>query len=62
MLRSDLLKSTGAWRDSDIMDGTDAADPAASVKRLIERARSENLDVYVFGRFYTEGNGIHDIP
>jgi uncharacterized protein YukJ len=60
-MRSDLLKSTGKWRDSDIMDGSDAANPTASVKRLIERARSEKLDVYVFGRFYTEGDGIHDI-
>ena len=60
-MRSDLLKSTGAWRDSDIMDGSDRPDPTASVKRLVERARSENLDVYLFGRFYTEGDGIHDI-
>jgi uncharacterized protein YukJ len=60
-MRSDLLDSTGAWRDSDVMDGSDAPDPAASVKRLISRAQSEELDVYVFGRFYSDGDGIHDI-
>jgi uncharacterized protein YukJ len=60
-MRSDLLDATGPWRDSDVMDGTDGPDPAASVKRLIVRARSENLDVYIFGRFYKEGDGIHDI-
>jgi hypothetical protein len=60
-MRSDLLDSTGAWRDSDVMDGSDEPDPARSVKRLISRARSQELDVYVFGRFYTDGNGIHDV-
>jgi uncharacterized protein YukJ len=60
-MRSDLLDSTGAWRDSDVMDGSDAPDPAASVKRLISKAQSEELDVYIFGRFYSEGDGIHDI-
>ena len=60
-MRSDILKSTGAWRDSDVMDGTDEPDPARSVKRLISRAKAEELDVYVFGRFYTDGDGIHDV-
>jgi uncharacterized protein YukJ len=60
-MRSDILDSTGAWRDSDVMDGTDAPNPAASIKKLISRAQSQGLDVYVFGRFYTEGDGIHDI-
>jgi uncharacterized protein YukJ len=59
-MRSDILNATGTWRDSDVMDGTDAPDPAASLKRLVSRARSEDLDVYVFGRFYSEGDGIHD--
>jgi uncharacterized protein YukJ len=60
-MRSDILESTGPWRDSDVMDGSDEPDPARSVKRLISRARSEELDVYVFGRFYTDGDGIHDV-
>ncbi|MBV9538771.1 MAG: DUF2278 family protein [Acidisphaera sp.] len=59
-MRSDVLAGTGDWRDSDIMDGTDTQEPAASLSRLLQRAWSDKLDVYVFGRFYTEGNGIHD--
>lgn len=59
-LRSDLLANTGKWRDSDIMDGSDLPEPAASLKRLLEKAKETNSDVFVFGRFYTEGNGIHD--
>src|SRR5262249_25739868 len=60
-LRSDLLGDTGKWRDSDVMDGSDDAEPAFSLKRLLSKAHAQNLDVYVFGRFYTEGNGIHDV-
>jgi uncharacterized protein YukJ len=59
-MRSDLLDATGKWRDSDVKDGTDAPDPAASLKRLISSAGSDGFDVYVFGRFYQEGDGIHD--
>jgi uncharacterized protein YukJ len=59
-IRSDLLDNTGDWRDSDVMDGSDVVEPAASLKRLLNRAHQNNLDVYVFGRFYAEGNGIHD--
>ena len=59
-IRSDLLGNTGAWRDSDVMDGSDVVEPVASVKRLLTRAHRDNLDVYVFGRFYSEGDGIHD--
>jgi uncharacterized protein YukJ len=59
-IRSDLLDNTGAWRDSDVMDGSDVVEPAASLKRLLTRAHQNNLDVYVFGRFYREGDGIHD--
>jgi uncharacterized protein YukJ len=58
--RSDILSNTGKWRDSDVMDGTDLPQPAASLKRLLMKAKLNNLDVYVFGRFYAEGNGIHD--
>ena len=61
-LRSaDLLDNTGKWRDSDVMDGSDATEPAATLGRLLSRAHQNNLDVYVFGRFYSEGNGIHDV-
>jgi uncharacterized protein YukJ len=60
-LRSDLLVDTGKWRDSDVMDGSDQTEPVASLKRLLMRAHQNNLDVYVFGRFYKEGNGIHDV-
>jgi hypothetical protein len=44
--------NTGKWRDSDVMDGSDAVEPAGSLKRLLSRARQNNLDVYIFGRFY----------
>jgi uncharacterized protein YukJ len=59
-LRSDILKETGAWRRSDVMDGSDLPEPAASLRRLLERANRESADVYVFGRFYSEGDGLHD--
>ena len=59
-MRSDLLANTGAWRDSDVMDGTDLPEPVASLKRLLIKAHQQGSDVYVFGRFYSEGNGIHD--
>ena len=61
-LRSDVLTGTGKWRDSDVMDGSDQAEPTATLKRLFSRAHQEKRDVYVFGRFYTDGsNGIHDV-
>jgi uncharacterized protein YukJ len=60
-LRSDLLDNTGKWRDSDVMDGSDDAEPSFSLKRLLSKAHAQEFDVYVFGRFYTEGNGIHDV-
>ena len=59
-MRSDVLAETGAWRVSDVMDGSEMAEPIPSILRLVQRAQSENLDLYVFGRTYTEGNGIHD--
>jgi uncharacterized protein YukJ len=61
MRSADLLDNTGKWRDSDVMDGSDATEPAATLKRLLSRAHQNELDVYVFGRFYSEGNGIHDV-
>jgi uncharacterized protein YukJ len=60
-LRSDLLTNTGKWRDSDVMDGSDAVEPSATLGRLLSKAHRETLDVYVFGRFYSEGKGIHDV-
>ncbi len=60
-LRSDLLANTGKWRDSDVMDGSDTTEPAGSLKRLLSKAHQENLDVYIFGRFYSEGDGLHDV-
>jgi uncharacterized protein YukJ len=60
-LRSDLLANTGKWRDSDVMDGSDDSEPALSLKRLLSRAHQNNLDVYIFGRFFDQGNGLHDV-
>ena len=58
---SDLLANTGRWRDSDVMDGSEVVEPAASLKRLLVNAKRNGFDVYVFGRFYTrDGAGIHD--
>ena len=59
-LRSDILADTGKWRDSDPMDGSNVPEPAASLKRLLEKARQLSLDVYVFGRIYPDNDGIHD--
>ncbi len=60
-LRSDVLAETGPWRLSDVMDGSSDAEPAATLSRTLQRARSSGADVYVFGREYVEGNGIHDV-
>ncbi|HEY4801788.1 MAG TPA: DUF2278 family protein [Paraburkholderia sp.] len=59
--RSDFLANTGAWRNSDVMDGSDQVEPVASLQRLLLRAQQSGLDVYVFGRFYSEGDGMHDV-
>jgi len=60
-LRSDLLSGTGNWRPSDIMDGSKQVEPVASLLRLLLKARDGNNDVYVFGRKYVDGLGIHDV-
>jgi hypothetical protein len=60
-LRSDFLANTGAWRNSDVMDGTEQAEPVPTLQRLLLRAQQSSFDVYVFGRFYSEGDGIHDV-
>ena len=59
-LRSDILDETGAWRRSDPMDGSLHPEPVASIMRLLSAARDAGSAVYVFGRFYKEGDGIHD--
>ncbi len=60
-LRSDLLQNTGKWRDSDVMDGSEDAQPVASLARLLSKAHRQTFDVYVFGRFFNTGDGIHDV-
>ncbi len=61
-LRTDILKETGAWRKSDVMLDVDTAKPYADLKKLFERAKASNADVYIFGRTYTkDGDGVHDI-
>lgn len=59
-LRSDVLAETGIWRLSDVMDGSDSPEPAASLLRMFNRAKTQQADVYVFGRFFSEGDGLHD--
>ncbi|HTR09833.1 MAG TPA: DUF2278 family protein [Paraburkholderia sp.] len=59
--RSDFLANTGAWRNSDVMDGSDQVEPVATLQRLLSSAQQSSLDVYVFGRFFSEGNGMHDV-
>lgn len=61
-LRSDVLAETGPWRNSGLMDGSGSPEPVATLKRLLEKARSAAADVYIFGRTYAPPDlGIHDI-
>jgi uncharacterized protein YukJ len=55
------LNGTGEWRDSDVLDGGTDKQPVAALKPLLEQAFESQNDVYVFGRFYRDGNGIHDV-
>jgi len=59
-MRSDIFTATGDWRDSDVMDGSEFPEPGASLRRLFVGSRQSQADVYIFGRFYSEGNGVHD--
>jgi uncharacterized protein YukJ len=61
-MRSDVLAETGAWRRSDVMDGSEHAEPIASMLRLFNQAMANGSPIYVFGRRYTgnDPNGIHD--
>jgi uncharacterized protein YukJ len=60
-LRSDVLAGTGDWRDSGVMDGSTHVEPVASLLRLLQTAHQKKQDVYVFGRKYTDGLGVHDV-
>jgi uncharacterized protein YukJ len=60
-LRSNVLSGTGPWRATDVMDGSLEAEPIPSLLRLLRSAQANNYDVYVFGRKYTDGDGIHDV-
>jgi uncharacterized protein YukJ len=60
-LRTDILKETGSWRQSDVMLDPDTANPCAYLRKLFERANATNAIVYIFGRRYTDGDGIHDV-
>ena len=60
-LRSDILAETGPWRQSDPMDGSLEVEPVASLLRVLRKAHSQGSDVWVFGRKYIDGDGIHDV-
>lgn len=60
-LRSDLLAETGQWRHSDPMDGSLDVEPVASLLRLLRSARTKQSDIWIFGRKFTDGDGIHDV-
>ncbi|MBV9761114.1 MAG: DUF2278 family protein [Acidobacteriaceae bacterium] len=60
-LRSDILKGTGPWRPTDVMDGSDQAEPIPSLTRMLQNAQANKSDVWIFGRLYDTGDGIHDI-
>jgi uncharacterized protein YukJ len=61
-MRSDVLAETGGWRESDVMDGSDQVEPAATLRRLLQNAHNNGWDVYIFGRTYKGGDlGMHDV-
>jgi uncharacterized protein YukJ len=60
-LRSDVLAGTGAWKVSDQMNGNEHLEPFASLKALLLQAKAQGADVYVFGRFFEQGGGLHDV-
>jgi uncharacterized protein YukJ len=61
VLRSDILAETGRWRDSDVMDGETNREPYATLARLLDNAYATEQPVYLFGRTYTTGHGVHDV-
>jgi uncharacterized protein YukJ len=60
-VRSSILNGTGGWLDSDVLDGSVGKQPVAALMPLLEKAFTSHNDVYVFGRFYPTGYGIHDV-
>jgi uncharacterized protein YukJ len=60
-LRSDVLAETGKFRETDVMDGSLDAEPIPSLIRMLKKALAQGSDVYIFGRTYSTGDGIHDI-
>jgi uncharacterized protein YukJ len=61
-VRSSILNGTGDWLDSDVLDGSDGKQPVAALKPLLEKAFANKNGVYVFGRFYRDGeSGLHDV-
>jgi uncharacterized protein YukJ len=60
-VRSGILSGTGDWLDSDVLDGSASKQPVAALKPLLEQAFTNQNSVYVFGRFYPGGNGVHDV-
>jgi hypothetical protein len=55
-LRSDVLAGDGSLA----LVGSAHVEPAASLLRMFDRAKGKQAAVYVFGRFYAEGHGLHD--
>jgi hypothetical protein len=61
-MRSSILENTGPWLESDALDtGAETKQPPAKLSALLSKAFHDKNDVYIFGRFYSEGNGIHDV-
>jgi uncharacterized protein YukJ len=61
-LRGGILEGTGEWRVSDVLKGGAAGkEPPVQLAALLTKAFQGKNDVYVFGRFYSEGYGIHDV-
>jgi hypothetical protein len=50
---SDVLKGTGAWRDSNVMGGSEHPEPVASMIRLLSKAKYRRLRLH-FGRKYVD--------
>ncbi len=60
-LRSTILDDTGGWQESDVLDGSPGQEPPTRLNALLSKAFDNKIGVYVFGRFYTDGNGVHDV-
>ncbi|MGO9174353.1 MAG: DUF2278 family protein [Rhodomicrobium sp.] len=60
-LRSTILDGTGGWLQSDVLDGSPGQEPPTQLDAFLSKAFDNKDDVYVFGRFYTDGNGVHDV-